>query len=288
MSNIFNNREFAVGILTLILILWVARKSEVRKAFSSIINAFFKWKILTIFGLFGGYVLFCTYVLYTFAIWDVSQIKNTVIWSIFVGAAALFGINNINKDNSYFLSSFKQQFKVTVFVEFLVAFYTFSLPTELILVFFSTLLVCVSVYAEFNQEHHKAKVIVDSILSIFGITLLLYSLWVTNTDAGKFTQFSTFQNFVVPILFTIMLLPFLYVLSKLIAYDSAYFKVYIYTELPARRRYAIFTSLVAFKGNIELIDKWLRYSCIPEFESNETVKESIKNYKEKLRLEQTV
>jgi len=288
MSDIFNNRELAVGIWTLLLIVWGLSKSEIRRGFLTVIGALLQRKILTILCLFITYVVFSVYVLLSLNIWDTSQVKSTMIWSVFVGAASLFGITNIKRGDNYFSSSFKQQFKVIVLIEFVVAFCTFGLITELFLVPVSTLLICVSVYAEYHPEHRRAKVIADRILSIFGITLLLYSLFVTISNANKFIQLSTFQDFVTPILLTTLLLPFLYVLSKLIAYESAYVQVYMYTNLPARRRYAILASLAAFKGDVEAIDNWLKYSCIPEFESNKSIKESIIKYKDKKLSEQTV
>lgn len=278
MNQVFNNRELAFGIVITLLFLWGATKVEIRSSFKSVLKAFFNIRILTMLSAFSGYVLLSINALYSVDIWDVSQVKNSIVWFIFVGAVALFGVHNARKDKNYFSTLFNQQFKVIVLIGFLVALTTYSLFTELFLLIFSTVLVGISAYAEYHPEHSQAKGVADKTLAVLGGSLVLHSVYEVYFNSDKLIQLSTFQNFLVPLMLTTMLIPFLFFLAKYMEYEMGFVMIKIYTNSATLRRYAIFKSLILFKGNIDLIAGWLQYSCIPEFESKESIERSIQKY----------
>lgn len=281
MGEIFSNRELSVGIWTFAFILWASISKEVRKSFSKVIEPVLNRKILIIFSSLSIYVSLCVYGLSILGVWNNSQIKNTLIWFLFVGAVALFGVSKIRSKDDYFISSFKEQFKLIIIIEFIIAFHSFSLIFEIIFVPIITLLTAMSILAQYKPEHKQTAAIIDKILAISGVLLLAHSLNVIISNAGGFIQFSTFLDFIVPISLSIMLIPFLYGLSKLFAYESAYVKLHIYSDEAERRRYAKWLSFIEFKANIKEIDEWIKFSCISEFESNESIKKSIAKFKEK-------
>lgn len=147
-----------------------------------------------------------------------------------------------------------------------------------------TILVVVNTYAKYNPEHQSVEKLSERVLAIIGTILISHSLYIVYSNSDKYMQLTTFQNFLVPLLLTVMLIPFLFCIAKIMAYETGFIQISIYTDSRQLRRYAKFKSFIAFKGDIKLIRHWLCYSCIPEFESKQTIKSSIEKYIEQNKL----
>ena len=279
MNQIFNNRELASGILFALFILWCFSKHEVRKSFLTVLKAFLN--LLTVFACFTCYVLLSIYLLESIQIWDSSQVKNTVMWYLFVGVGTFFGIAKARDSKNYFVTLFNQQFKVIVFIGFLIGLHSYNIFAELFLVTFTTILVVMNTYSKFNTDHQPVEKLSERLLAIIGTILIFHNLYLVYLNPDKHMQLATFQNFLVPLLLTVMLIPFLFCVAKFMAYETGLIQISIYTDSRELRRYAKFKSLIAFKGNIELIRHWLCYSCASEFESKKTIQNSIEKYIDK-------
>ena len=213
-------------------------------------------------------------------LWDFNQLKNTVMWFVFVASVELFKANAIDDEDGYFIKSIKSHFKVLVMLEFIVAFQSFSLSAELIIVPISTLAVLLMVVAESKEEHALVGKIMSGFLSIVSIFMVGFGLYFIALKFGKFVQLETFMSFTTPIALSILLLPFIFVISVYMRYERILVRVNIYTEDKYHRLYAKFKGIAHFRSNHKSLNDWLSFSCISDFESRNAINKSIVNFNE--------
>ncbi|MEX1201354.1 MAG: hypothetical protein WEB02_11245 [Methylophaga sp.] len=275
MEQLFSNREIAVSIWMLIFLSWAFTKKEVRDSAKHVVRAFCHRAILIIFALMTGYVYLIVDSLSSMGLWDLDQLKNTVLWFIFVASVELFKANTGHEEEDYFRKSIKGHFKLIVILEFIVAFQSFSLIAELIIVPISTLVVLLLVVSESKDEYKPVERFMSWLLSIFGVFMISFGLYFIYSHFGEFTQFKTFMDFTTPIILSILLLPFIFLISVYMHYERILVRVNIYTEDGFLRFYAKIKGLVHFKRDHKSLNEWLSYSCTSDFENRKAINESI-------------
>ena len=283
--SMFNNRELASATLVVLFFTWASYKNrDVISGIKLAIKSLFQSAmIITLVSLFL-YISLIVYGLYSLEIWDIGQLKNTVMWFAFVGFVQLLNTTNIKSPKLYLQTSLNAQVKITVLVEFLVAFHTFSYIIELALVGVASLLACCSAFSQSKPEYKQAKKFCDYLLVIIGILVFSDSLFTIYHEPGKFFSLNVFRNFLVPMLLSVALLPYTYFFYYFLAYERAFIKAHIYTSSKPLQRYAKVQSFIAFRGKPKLIHQWLQYSCVPEFKSKKTISASIHCFKKKRRV----
>lgn len=278
MDQLFSNREIAVSIWILIFFSWAFTKKKVRSSGKAVVFAFCNPKILSIFILMGAYTYFFVDFLNGIGIWDIDQLKNTILWFVFVASVELFKANTVHEEDGYFRDAIKGHFKLLAIFEFIVAFHCFSLIAELIIVPVTSILVMVLAYSELKEEYKPAERVVNFILSAFGVFLLIYGAYFIGTNFGNFAKYQTMMDFVIPIILSIILLPFIYVISIFMLYERILVRVNIYTDNKFYRLYAKAKALIHFNRDHKALDSWLAYACTSDFASRKSINESISGY----------
>ena len=133
--DIFNTREIAVGIWLLVFAVFVVSIRSIRESLPTLLNAFFEPKILTPIFLLLIYVVLIVFVLYETGIWSPFQLKNTTIWLFSVALPVdISNSSGLQRMNNFFQNKVKNSFKLVAVLEFVIAFYTFPLLVELMIV----------------------------------------------------------------------------------------------------------------------------------------------------------
>ncbi len=254
---IFNNREIALAIWLSIGMVLASSRRSIREAFHGIWKAFFRRPILISLGLMVSYIALVVFGLHETGLWNLGLLKNTVLWSISVATVSLFRIPQIAEDERYFRRVIKDNFKVIAVFEFVVAFYTLPLWAELLIVPLATVLVTMQVYAGGKEEYAPVGKLVSSLLGLFGWGLIVYATYKLVTDFGTFAQLGTLTNFSLPIVLSLLFLPFLFVLALYINYEEAFLRLNFTIKDVTHRRYAKRVALVGFHVRTGLLKRWL-------------------------------
>jgi hypothetical protein len=201
------------------------------------------------------------------------------MWFIFVASVELFKANTIHEEKGYFKKSIKGHFKLLVILEFIIAFQSFSLVAELIIVPISTLAVLLLAFAELKEEYKPVENLMTWVLSIFGICMVIFAFYFISTNFDKFSQSKTLINFSTPIILSIFLLPYIFIISIYMLYERILVRVNIYTEDRLYRLYAKLKGIIHFKRDYKSLNDWLSFSCVSDFENRKTIDESIISFK---------
>ena len=270
-TEILNNREIAVAIWLLIVSIWMLTKRSVRSSILGVFKAMSDKKIIIPIIFMFIYVLVMVIILKRVGYWDYTALKDTIYW--FAGTAFVMFVN-INKaasEEDYFKNTIIDQIKFVVVLEFVVNLYSFSLPVELIVMPFIALVALTSGYASINPEHKKVKSLLDFILGVFGIILIVFTVKEIVSDFQGILSLKNFRDFSLPVLFTLVFLPFIYILALLIQYESIFIRIKIFNKDQRLVKYTIWKIFLVCKLSLRKLNKFARSVGLIKVNSKEDV-----------------
>ena len=256
---IFNNREIAIGIWLLGFVAFSASFRSIRQSLHDIWKAIVCRQILTLILLVLAYVAAAVLLLHEIGLWSTSQLKNTIFWTLSVAFVSMFRVPQIAEDESYFRNAIKDCFKIIAVLEFVIAFYTFSLFAELVIVPVVTFLVMLQAFSEAGQRDKRVSQMLSNILAAFGCALLLYAGYMLAVEPHAFFQADTFSDFVLPMALTILFLPFLFAFSLYVQYESLFTRIHFLYKTDSERRRAQRAALLGLHVRTQLLKRWYRY-----------------------------
>ncbi len=266
----FNNREIATAIWLLVLIGWVIYKKETRASLIQLIKAFFAWKLTISYLAMLAYISTVVYLLYSIEIWKWSLIASTTLWVAFGAFSMLMNHERANNEN-FFFESIKEQFKILVFLEFVINFYVFSLWAELIIVPVSAFVGGMLAVAESKEEYRPAKKTLNIIISAFGTFVIIYAIYMLINDFSNFISLENLRSFIVPIVLTLSFLPFIYFAALSINYETLFTRLSFITKEKHVYKYAKARFISTFGINLKKLNKWSKEMNKYHFETTECV-----------------
>ncbi|TSA24392.1 hypothetical protein D4R71_07135 [bacterium] len=277
--DILNNRELALTIWIIVFIifslLWL-KMEEVRKSFKRLLKAFFVKKIISSLVLMVIYIVIVVIVLYKLNLWEFHQLKNTIFWSVSIGAMNLLRISAVKKDPQFFKNSILDNLKLIAFIQLITGYYTFNLFVELLLVPFILILSLTSIIAKRERKLQGLGKFIDKIMALFGLILILYSTYMLIAHLSEFTTKQTMCDFYTPPLLTLLYFPFIYIMIIFITYEEVFIRMQFFIKNVKLRRYAKLCLIFNFKLRIKLIDRWASTLQFQDNSSREEIKASVK------------
>lgn len=216
MTNLFNNREIATGIWLVIAAVWFGKNVGVREAVSRMLKMFLEPKIAVPILLMAGYLWLGVLLLSRLHLWNGSLLKDTIYWFLLTGFVLFMNIMGNKEPIPFLKKTVVRCVAVTVFIEFLLNLYAFPLLGELVLIPVLAFLGAASVITENKPEYASVRQLFDGIQSIIGILLVGYVIRIIYLHHSELISRDVLISILLPILLTILFLPFLY-LSKLVA-----------------------------------------------------------------------
>lgn len=219
-----SNREIASIFWITVLFIFLLSKREMKTIISNFFKILFEKPIIVILLLFLLYTISLIWIYKKSGLWSSNLEKDTILWVI--GTALVLVFNSVKAQNfSHFKEIIKDTFKWTIILEFLSGFYTFSLTIELILIPFLTFIYFTIPYIEVNSNKlsEKAKIVppfFNKILSYFGIFIFGFVVFKTITQTNELLTLDNFKSFLLPLLFTISFIPFIYMIALYSAYTQ--------------------------------------------------------------------
>jgi hypothetical protein len=157
-------------------------------------------------------------------LWTSADIKDSIFWLFSVAFVLIFSLNKA-KNSKYFREILIDTIKVIAILEFVINFYNFSLVTELILLPVLIFIVMLQVFAELDSKNAQVAKLLTNFMAIFGFGLLIYSIYQMANGYSDFFKLGTLHSFVLPIILTILFLPYLYFLSLYSIYESYFIRL---------------------------------------------------------------
>lgn len=273
--NSFDNRDLAVAFWLLVIIVLAASNSSIRVQLASVVQALFARSIVVVLLLLSGYLGSIAYLLSLIDIWVISQLKITVLWLVTVGFMGLFAIQEMSLGHDHFMQYLRSNFKITILLEFFVNLYRMPLPVELLFVPISIFLGLTIAFADTKAELGQIKGFLNGIAVFIGATLAAYALWKTIKEFDSIANLDTMRSFTLPIIFSIVLLPFLWIVSIFVAYQSVFVRLQFAVKNKSLHPYIKRSLFIKFRSSIKHLNPWLQAAWSHKIETKEDVDESI-------------
>lgn len=229
MDHIFNNREIASALWLLLFLIWGITNSGVRAAFHNLIRAFLKWQILVPLLAMMAYVVLMVSGLGAIGFWDVSAMKDTVLWMLGFASIMLFRANKVDERESFFRNAILNNLKLIAMLEFVSNAYTFSLWIELLLVPLVAVIAIPKVFTELKVKAESSYRVVDSLLSymlaLTGLVLLGIAIYRAIYNLNGFVTIHNLRDFLLPVVLSCLYLPFVYAWALFLAYDHLFRRI---------------------------------------------------------------
>lgn len=274
-----DNREIAIAIWLSLFAYCALRVPGVRSNCPGVLKALLNRQILSAFVLMASYVYGLVILLQMAGVWGIGDVKATILWTMTAAVVMVSEVESISSDPVFFRKAALDGFRISVFLEFIANLYVFNLIVELIFVPFVTLLVCIVVVADLNEENRSVSSVLNTILAVLGLGLLICAVHRIITDSEAFLRAQTLFEFLLPLLLTFLFLPFLYFLALYVCYATAFNRLKIFMNDTALRRYTRFQLILRFRLNLWGVSRWTPVFVRSRPDSKEAILVSIANVK---------
>jgi len=132
--NLFDNREKAIILWIVVVIVVVLFKKQLREALFNVVKALLKIKILVPIFLMAAYITLIIFVANKIRLWDISMLDGTIIWFFGVGFVMFFNYGKAAKENNYFKETILGALGLTAIVAFINNVYVSPFLVEFLLV----------------------------------------------------------------------------------------------------------------------------------------------------------
>ncbi|MBC7525457.1 MAG: hypothetical protein H7239_13595 [Flavobacterium sp.] len=179
--NSLSNREIATLVWMVVILSVLIYVSKSSKAFLDLIKCFFAKKLTICYLIFIVYLGSIIYILNRIGLWENYLFKDFLFWFFGVALFTFFGFTKIHK-NRDLLNLTLKTFSMTLFLEFIINFYNFSLLEEFIFIPFISFIAILQIFAETYKEregHQQVSNLLKTTLSYVGFTLIAYVTYKT-------------------------------------------------------------------------------------------------------------
>ena len=195
-----------------------------RTSLAEVVKLLFGKYFLVIYLTLGIYLFGVFRLLKAIGLWTSADIKDSIFWLLSVALVLVFSLNKA-KDSKYFKKIFIDTIKVIAILEFVINFYNFSLVTELILLPVLVFIGMLQAVADLDSKNAQVAKILTNLMAIFGFGLFAYSIYKMVNGYTDFFSLGTLHSFILPIILTILFLPYLYCLSLYNIYESYFVRL---------------------------------------------------------------
>ena len=217
---VFTNRELALLSWLIILTIAILLSPKFRVLFVNLIKALLRKKLIIIILTSLIYISFIVFVLYKLDYWNTGMLKDTIWWSLATALILLFKYVKTNQNYKGFMHLVLDSVKLIAVVEFFTNLYSFTFLTEMFLIPVMVFLVSSHTYSQSDLKYAKVTGCLTIVISVIGFYALGHSIYEIVMNFSDVAKFQTVLDFLLPIVMTIMYIPFLYAMAFYIKYKS--------------------------------------------------------------------
>lgn len=211
-----------------------ARRSPMYAAYWQVVKAFLNPKVVGPVVVLAGWTVGLAALAHQVSLWESDVLSDTVVWFVTVGIAFYFSLQSVGEDGFWHRPA-RRAVGVMVFVEVFVNLAVFSLPIELILVPFVSVVVMLSAFSEGEDEYRPAHRLASFVLGVVGAVFVVH---VTASLLDDLAAAQTVRKLLLPIWLTLGATPLIYGVGLWSAYEQAFIRIDSSTDDAAGRRRA--------------------------------------------------
>jgi hypothetical protein len=227
-----STREPATAFWLMVFLGFAISRSDVRSSLGNVIKSALHLKILLPVLLLALYVGAVVWVLKGIGFWTRSLLKDTLVWFALVGVVLPFSFVTGRYDGNVLARLAKETVGVLIVIEFLISTFTFPLPVELVLLPAITFIALIDVVAESKPEYARVKKLTRTVLALFGFAVATLAIRRAMADYRTLETPDTLRQFLLPIVLSLSLAPYVYILLLYVAAEEIFIRVGLGKDVP--------------------------------------------------------
>jgi len=165
------------------------------------------------------------FVLYFVNIWNISFLKDTIIWFLFSGIVTCVNAITSRSDKNKLKKIIYENLKALILIEFIVNYYTFPLIIELIVMPIIILIFLLDTFTDNKEKYSSVTKLMKTLQTAIGFFLIYYFISNLVSSYQGFISYSTLKSFLLPILLSLCFLPFIYLFLLYAKYDMIFIRL---------------------------------------------------------------
>ncbi len=271
--NSFSTRDGALFFWLGIFLILLLKQKPIRQSIVELWQAFAVKDILIAVSLYVAYTAICIALMHRFGLWNMAVAKDTLYWLPCSGLPALFAVGNKMKVGQDFLKLLAGSFTVSAFLSAYASIVTFSFFTEVLLLFFLTLLtisVLLSEHKKMILLHHLISKI-QAFVGLFIFCMIAFWLYL---DWKQIDWNNQLMSFLLPFNLLFASLPFFYGMALFMSYQDIFNRLWIWTgKKPGIHRKAFRRVFLAARVDLDTLCQISRNLHLIDFESDRSLLE---------------
>lgn len=254
----FSNREISIAIWFVIIFGGLIILSKSFKLVGSFIKTLFSMNLIPLYLVLISYFTLILYLLKQTILWEENLWKDFIIWCIAFGFYSFFITNKIQTNKGLF-GHFLKIFSLTIFVDFFLNYFTFSLVWEIVIIPFLTFIGVLQIFTQYHLEragYLQVNKILKFILSISGFALFFYCIYRLTFSYKDFLSNDSLKTFLLPVILSVLYFPLIAFYSAYHKYENIFREVDRYQFIDQKRKRNIKLATIIY-GNLNL-DKLTR------------------------------
>lgn len=216
---IFSTREIAAFVWLCVFSAFLLYKKDIRPSIFNVIKALGNKFIITGILSLIIYTFLIVLLLYIVSYWDIAMMKDTFFWLSFTAVGILFSLSKAI-DTLFFSNLIKDNIKIIIILEFILNLYTFPLLIELLLFPIILFISILQAFTDNDIEKKKLNSCLSIALSLIVLCMLFFSIYKSIVNYECFFSISTLKYFSLPIILTLLSLPYFYGIVLYMRYES--------------------------------------------------------------------
>lgn len=222
---VFSTRELVFIIYLTIFAFWAIAKKSIRDSLFDLIKCALSTKLLVPFIILIFYSSIIIYILHCLSLWDLAYIKDIILWILFSGVPVCFNSINSSVEDHYFKHMITDNITFAVLAEFFIATFPFSFLIELILQPVLFALISIQIISKYREEYRAVNRITNYLLSIFSLIIIGHTIIQVFKEYTQFNFVQTAITLALPLLLSILYLPFAYFLALYSKYEILFLRM---------------------------------------------------------------
>lgn len=227
MDALFNNREIAVGLWLIALIVFAASKKAVRSSFADVLKAFFTPKLIIPLLLSFTPSVLVVWLLASLNLWDLSVLKETIYWVIGTGIIMFGKFNGVKDLKSLYKQTAKETLALMVILEFIIWLYVFPLWAELLFIPFVTFIVLLATMAKYMKTDgiELTRKVLNGTQVFIGLLILVFAFIALVKSPATLFTFQNLELFLLPIVLSLTYVPSVYFIALYSKYELVFNRI---------------------------------------------------------------
>lgn len=281
-----SNREIATLIWIGLFLIRMLVMPKIRQSLGGVIKSFCQPVILRVVAMATLYIMGTIWLLESRGIWTTDFIYSTITWLITFALVAMFEARKLASDQRHMAKIIRDVLNVTAVLIFVIELHSFSIVVELIALPMLTFITLMHEMAKLKEEHAAFEKLLGAILAIVGLSYLSLSLWQTWAAYEEIKGLDTFRAFIIPILLSLLFLPFLFGLGVYMAYERIFASLSLWMD-KRLLKYSKLQAAISCRTNLDFLERWQRAVQRERPETKEATRKLFKDVEAVLKREKS-